>query len=166
MTSASAIKINNSGKIEQRLSELSIKLPEATKPPAKYVPYTISGNTVFVSGQLPLLEGKMQVAGQLGKDVSIEQGQQTAKNCGLNMLAHLRAACNGDLDRVKKVLKLEILVSSAPGFIEQHVVANGVSNFIVDLFGDEVGSHARVAYGVAGLPLGAAVEVAGTFEIK
>lgn len=167
MSEAAALKNQQSpGKISQKLSEMGVTLPPATKPPAKYVPYNISGKTVYISGQLPLLDGQMKVAGQLGDNVTIEQGQETAKNCGLNILAHLQAACGGDLDKVKKVLKLEILVSSAPGFTDQHVVANGVSNFIVDIFGEEIGSHARVAYGVAGLPLGAAVEVAGTFEIE
>ena len=157
---------NNENNIELKLQELGVSLPVATKPPARYVPSTISGNIVFISGQLPMLDGEMKVAGQLGDDVSLEEGQETAKNCGLNLLAHLKEACAGDLGRVKKVLKLEILVSSAPGFTDQHLVANGISNFIVDLFGEEVGSHARVAYGVAGLPMGAAVEVACTFEIK
>jgi enamine deaminase RidA (YjgF/YER057c/UK114 family) len=165
MSEAAAIETSQST-IDAKLSEMGIILPESVKPPAKYVPFNISGNIVFISGQLPLLDGEMKVAGTVGDDVSLEQGQETAKNCGLNILAHLKLACDGNLDRVKKVLKLEILVNSAPGFTDQHQVANGVSNFIVDLFGEEVGSHSRVAYGVAGLPMGASVEVAGTFEIE
>ncbi len=166
MSNTAALNKASGNKVENKLKELGVTLPAAAKPPAKYVPFTISGKTVFISGQLPVINGEMKVGGQVGGDVTLEQGQETAKNCGLNILAHLREACGGNLDRVTRVLKLEILVNSAPGFTNQHQVANGVSNFIVDVFGDEIGSHARVAYGVAGLPLGAAVEVAGTFEIN
>ncbi|MBI1328151.1 MAG: RidA family protein [Alphaproteobacteria bacterium] len=163
--SKAAIKQNANASAEAQLKALNITLPAAGKPAARYVPATQSGNIVYVSGQLPFINGELIHKGQLGANISIEQGQETARNCALNILAHLRAICDGNLDKVTKVLKLEILVSSAQGFTDQHVVANGASNLIADIFGDEIGSHARVAYGVAGLPMGVAVEVAGTFEV-
>ncbi len=150
---------------EQRLKELGLNLPEAAIPAANYVPFTVSGNVAYISGQLPAWQGKMFKTGQLGKEVTVPEGQETAKICALNVLAHLKNACGGELSRVTKVLKIEVLVNSAPGFAEQHVVANGASNLIAEAFGDK-GKHARVAYGVAGLPLNVAVEVAATFEIR
>ncbi len=151
--------------VDTKLKELNIQLPEVATPAAAYVPYTISGNVVFISGQLPFAEGKLFRTGHLGRDVSLEDGQRTAAVCGLNILAHLKNACRGDLDRVKKILKLEILVAAAADFQNPHVVANGVSELMLGAFGEEIGSHARVAYGVASLPMNAAVEVAATIEI-
>lgn len=151
--------------VANRIEELGIVIPQVTAPAAAYVPYTISGNIVFVSGQLPMKDGKPFKTGHLGKNVSVAEGQEAAKVCALNILAHLKNACGGSLDRVKKTLKLEILVAATPDFTEPHVVANGASQLILDVFGDERGKHARVAYGVATLPLGVAVEVAATFEI-
>lgn len=150
----------------KNLSDASITLPQVTAPAAAYVPYRVEGNIVYVSGQLPSVDGKMLHTGHLGKNVSVEQGQATAKACALNVLAHLQNACGGDLSKVKQVLKLEILVACTPDFTEPHVVANGASEVIKTAFGAEAGSHARVAYGVSSLPLGAAVEVAATFSLK
>jgi len=164
MSSQPAAKAN-SNSTEDRIKELGIEIPVVSAPAAAYVPYTISGNIVYISGQLPMKDGKAFKTGLLGKNVSVEEGQQTARVCGLNILGHLKNACEGNLDKVKKVLKLEILVASTPEFTEPHVVANGASQLILDVFGKERGSHARVAYGVATLPLGVAVEVAATFEI-
>ena len=151
-------------KIEQKLSEMGITLPPFALPAANYVPYTKSGNLVYISGTLPMKDGKPQDIGKLGREFSIEQGQGTAKLCGINILAALKDACGGDLDRVKKCVRMGIFVASAEGFTDQPKVANGVSDFIVGLFGD-AGKHARFAVGVAELPFGVAVEVDATFEI-
>lgn len=150
--------------IEKALAEQGITLPESVMPAANYVPYTISGNLVYVSGTLPMKDGKPQDIGKLGREFTVEQGQQTAKLCGINILSHVKAACGGDLSRVKKLVRMGIFVASAEGFTDQPKVANGVSDFMVGLFGD-AGKHARFAVGVAELPFGVAVEVDATFEI-
>ncbi len=150
---------------EQRLKALGITLPILAAPAAKYVPSRFSGNQLVISGQLPVKEGKVSVAGHLGKDVSLEKGQEAARICAINILAQANSACQGDLSRIRHVVKLEILVSSTPDFTEPHVVANGASQVMLDVFGENAGSHARVAYGVSVLPLNAAVEVAAIFEI-
>ncbi|HJR22403.1 MAG TPA: RidA family protein [Dongiaceae bacterium] len=151
------------GKIAARLTELKIELPKAAAPVANYVPVVITGHQAFVSGQVPVLNGEYQYKGQLGKDYQVEDGQKAARLCGLNIVAQLQAAL-GDLDRVKRCVKLNVFVNSASGFTEQPKVANGVSDFMVEVFGD-AGKHARSAVGVAQLPLGVAVEVDATFEI-
>lgn len=153
-----------SGQVESKLKQLGLELPAVSLPAANYVPYTISGNLVFVSGTLPMKDGKPQFIGKLGKEFSIEQGQETARLCGLNILAQLKNACGGDLDRVKKVVRMGIFVASAEGFTDQPKVANGVSDLMVGVFGD-AGKHARFAVGVSELPFGVAVEVDATFEI-
>lgn len=161
-----ALKAVDGGDVEQRLEQKGITLPQVSAPAAAYVPFTVSGNTVFISGQLPFKDGELFKTGILGKDVSLEEGQETAKVCALNVLAHLKNACGGDLNKVSKALKLEILVAATPDFTDPHVVANGASQLILDAFGEEKGKHARVAYGVSTLPMGVAVEVAATFEIN
>jgi enamine deaminase RidA (YjgF/YER057c/UK114 family) len=163
--SASAATISTTkGKIEAKLESLNIQLPASVMPAANYVPYTISGNQVFVSGTLPMKDGKPQDIGKLGKEFTIEQGQATARLCAINILAHVKAACGGDLDRVKKVIRMGIFVASAEGFTDQPKVANGASDLMVEIFG-EAGKHARFAVGVAELPFGVSVEVDATFEI-
>jgi len=154
-----------SNPIENKLQAMNITLPPSVMPAANYVPYTISGNLVFVSGTLPMKDGKPQDIGKLGKEFTVEQGQQTAKLCGINILAHVKAACGGDLSRVKKCVRMGIFVASAPGFTDQPKVANGVSDMMVEIFG-EAGKHARFAVGVSELPFGVAVEVDATFEIE
>lgn len=154
-----------SGKIDSKLASMNITLPPSVLPAANYVPYTLSGNQVFVSGQLPMKDGKAQDIGKVGKDYTIEQAQQTAKLCGINILSHLKAACGGNLDRVKRCIRLGVFVNSASGFTDQPKVANGVSDMMVEIFGD-AGKHARFAVGVSELPLGVAVEVDATFEIE
>lgn len=151
--------------IEQKLTSMGITLPQSVMPAANYVPYTISGNLVFVSGTLPMKDGKAQDIGKLGREFSVEQGQATARLCGVNILAHLKAACGGDLSRVVRCVRMGIFVASAEGFTDQPKVANGVSDMMVEIFGD-AGKHARFAVGVAELPFGVAVEVDATFEIK
>jgi len=149
---------------EQKITEMGITLPPSVMPAANYVPYTISGNLVYISGTLPMKDGKPQDIGQVGAEFTVEQAQATAKLCTINILGHLKAACGGDLDRVKKCVRMGIFVNSAAGFTDQPKVANGASDFIVGVFG-EAGKHARFAVGVSQLPFGVAVEVDATFEI-
>jgi len=153
-----------SGKIEARLKELGIELPQATAPIANYVPFTVSGNIVVVSGQVSVRSGKAEFVGKLGAGISIPDGQQAARLCGLNVLAHLKVAAGGDLDRVKRVLRLGGFVNCTPEFTDMPQVVNGASDLMVQVFGD-AGKHARAAVGVASLPLGVAVEVEAMFEI-
>lgn len=152
------------GEIEQRLQELGIELPNAAAPAANYVPYVVSGPLVFCAGQLPVWNGELRCKGRLGEGVSVEDGQAAARLCALNLLAQLKAACGGDLDRVRRVVRLGVFVASADGFADQPKVANGASDLMVEVFGDK-GKHARAAVGVNALPLGVAVEAEGTFEI-
>lgn len=151
--------------IEARLKELGLELPHVTAPAANYVPYAISGHIVIVSGQLPMQDGTPRFIGQVGNEISIEEGQQCARLCALNVLAHLRVACDGSLDHVRRVLRLGAFVNSPAGFTDHPKVANGASDLMVEVFGAERGAHARAAVGVAGLPFGVAVEVEGMFEI-
>jgi enamine deaminase RidA (YjgF/YER057c/UK114 family) len=153
-----------SGKIEARLKELGLELPAATAPIANYVPFTRSGSLVVVSGQVSVRDGKPEFVGKLGREISVTEGQQAARLCALNILAHAKAACGGDLDRVKRVLRLGGFVNCMPEFTQMPQVVNGASDLMVELFGD-AGKHARVAVGVASLPLGVAVEVEAMFEI-
>jgi enamine deaminase RidA (YjgF/YER057c/UK114 family) len=152
------------GLIEARLIELGIELPDAVAPVANYVPYVISGNLVFVSGQIPLAGGAMQLPGRIGEDLSVEDGQKAATICAHNLLAQLKAAAGGDLDRVSRVVRLGGFVNSAPDFTGQPMVINAASDLMVAVFGDK-GRHARAAVGCPALPLGASVEIDGIFEI-
>jgi enamine deaminase RidA (YjgF/YER057c/UK114 family) len=152
-----------SGKIEARLKELGIELPQATAPIANYVPFTVSGNIVVVSGQVSVRSGKAEFVGKLGAGISISDGQEAAKLCALNVLAHLKVAAGGDLDRVKRVLRLGGFVNCTPEFTDMPQVVNGASDLMVQVFGD-AGKHARAAVGVTSLPLGVAVEVEAMFE--
>ena len=141
--------------IEAKLAELGISLPEAAAPVASYQPLVISGDTAYISGQLPFVDGKL-VTGKLGSDVSLEKGQEAARACGLMILAQLKAA--GLLERVEKVVKLGGFVASTSDFTDQPKVVNGTSDLMFEVFGD-AGRHARSAVGVPVLPLDAAVEV-------
>ena len=152
--------------ISSRLQELGVELPQAAAPAAAYVPFRVEGKTVYISGQLPLLGGSLAKEGRVGEGVSLEEAQEIARTCALNVLAHLKSATEGDLDKVKSVLKLEILVAAPQSFTEPHLVANGASDLMLSVFGEEVGKHARVAYGVSVLPMNAPVEVAATFALK
>ena len=152
------------GKIETRLAELGVELPQAAAPVANYVAYVISGNLVFVSGQLPLWNGELRHLGTLGNGVPVDEGYQAARLSGLNLIAQLRAAC-GDLDRVKRVVKLGGFVACTGEFTDHPKVVNGASDLMVEVFGD-AGRHARSAVGVPSLPMGVAVEVDGVFEIE
>ncbi len=152
------------GRIDARLAELGITLPSAMPPMANYIPTVVTGSLVVVSGQVPAQDGNIVVTGKLGEGVTVEQGQDAAKLCLMNVLTHLRTACGGDLDRVVRVVRLGGFVAAPPGFTQHAVVMNGASDLAVAVFG-EAGRHARSTIGVAALPGDAAVEVEGMFEI-
>lgn len=147
-----------------KLAEEGITLPEVSLPAANYVPCMISGNTLYVSGQLPMKDGKPQFIGKVGRDFSIEEGQDCARLCAINILAHVRNALGGDLSRIKKLIRMGIFVNAPDDFTDHPKVANGASDLMVKLFGEN-GKHARFAVGVSGLPFGVAVEVDATFEL-
>lgn len=150
--------------IDAKLRELGIELPSAMPPVANYVPYAVTGNLVVVSGQVPAIDGKIAITGKVGEGVSLEEGQRAARLCLLNVLTHLRTACGGDLGRVKRVVRLGGFIASPPAFTDHARVMNGASDLAVAIFGD-AGRHARTTIGVPALPLDAAVEVEGLFEI-
>ncbi len=152
------------GRIEAHLKELNIDLPQAAKPGANYVPYVVSGPLVFVAGQVTVWNGEIRFVGRLGREFTVEEGQEAARLCGLNLIAQAKAACDGDLDRVVRCVKLSGFVNSTPDFTDQPKVMNGASDLMVEVFGER-GRHARAAIGVNTLPLGVAVEVEGIFEI-
>lgn len=151
------------GQIESRLAELGITLPNPPAPVASYVPFVICGNQVHVSGQISV-DAHGGIKGKLGQDIEVEEGQAAAKLCALNLLAQVRVACGGDLDRVKRVVKIGGFVNVTPDFDPIPMVMNGCSDLMVQVFG-EAGRHARSAVGVANLPLNFAVEADGIFEI-
>ncbi len=153
------------GRIDARLEELGITLPEAAAPVANYVGWVRTGNLVFVSGQVTLEGGEFKYQGKLGQDFSIEEGQAAARLCAINLVAQLKQACDGDLDRVTRVVKLGNFVNCTGDFTGQPQVANGASDLMVEIFGD-AGKHARFAVGTNVLPLNVAVEVDGVFEIS
>jgi enamine deaminase RidA (YjgF/YER057c/UK114 family) len=168
-------------KIEQRLFTVGILLPDPPKPVASYVPYTIwdavmpvptpgkaprpaGGKMVIISGQIPLGPDGVRYVGKVGETMSVEDGKAAAQLCAVNLLAQLKAACDGDLDRAKRCLRLGIFVNATPDFTQHPEIANGASDLIVEAMGD-AGRHARAAVGAPSLPRGVAVEVEGVFEI-
>lgn len=153
------------GSIEARLKEKGVTLPNVAAPAANYVPSVISGNMLYISGQVPFVDGKISHTGKLGAEFSIEEGYACARICAINILAAAKAALGGDLDRVARVVKLGGFVNSTPDFTDQPKVVNGASDLMAEAFG-EAGKHARAAVGVAQLPLGCAVEVEAVFEIR
>ena len=150
--------------LEQRLAERGLDLPPAPAPAANYLPYVIGGGLLFVSGQLPFVDGKVAVAGRLGHGVTVEQGQEAARICTLNVLAQANAACDGEFARIRRCVKLGVFVSSTSDFHDHPTVANGASDLMGDVMG-EAGRHARFAVGCASLPRDAAVEVEAIFEL-
>ena len=150
---------------EDNLAHLGITLPDAPSPAANYVPYAITGNLVFISGQLPLVNGALQMTGHVGKDITVEQAAGQAQLCAINLIAQLKSACDGDLSRVKRVVKLGGFVACTSEFSDQPEVMNGASDLMVEVFGD-AGRHARFAVGTNALPRGTVVEVEGLFEIS
>lgn len=148
--------------ISEKLDELGITLPEAAAPAANYLPVMTSGNLLYTSGQLPLHEGKLVHEGLIGRDLTVEQGQEAAKWCAINILAQAQSAL-GNLESVKKIVKISVFVASNADFTEQHLVANGASNLLAEVLGN-AGRHARSAVGMASLPLNAPVEIEAIIE--
>lgn len=153
------------GKIEARLKTLGITLPEGPAPAANYVPAVRSGNLLFVAGQVPVKDGKDQVVGKLGREVSLEQGQLAARICAVNIIAQAKTALGGDLDRVVRCVRLGGFVNAAPEFTDHPKVINGASDLMVEVFG-EAGRHARAAVGCGSLPRNVAVEIDAVFEVS
>ncbi len=150
--------------IDARLAELGIDLPEAPAPAANYVPFTKAGDLIFISGQISRNANGF-ILGKLGADLGPDEGYRAARACALALIAQLRAACEGDLDRVVEVIKLTGFVNAAPDFTDHPKVINGASDLFAEVFGDR-GRHARAAVGCASLPLGVAVEVEGIFQVS
>jgi enamine deaminase RidA (YjgF/YER057c/UK114 family) len=150
--------------IEEKLNKLGISLPPTPTPVGAYVPAIQSQKLVFISGQIPMFNGKVQFSGKVGREVDLEQAQEAARLCAVNALAVLQAQL-GSLDSIRRIVRLEIFVNSAKSFTDQSQVANGASNLFGEIFGD-AGQHARLTVGVSELPLGAAVELALIAEIK
>ena len=153
------------GKIDARLTELGIELPAAQPPWADYVSYVVDNGLVYLSGQLPKL-GDEEYLGKFGSDLTVEQGRRAARISAINMLPHLKEACDGDLDRVVKCIEVGGFVHAMPDFYEPPLVLNGASELIVEVFGEEIGRHTRFAVGVASLPFNYAVEIKAIFKIK
>lgn len=149
--------------IAKKLLELGVELPKAAAPAANYVPFNRHGNLILTAGQLPLKDGKLMAIGLLGRELGTEAGKLAAKWCAVNILAQLQAA-TGDLERIVKIVKITVFVASTPDFTEQHLVANGASDFLVAVLGDK-GVHARSAVGMASLPMNAPVEIEAIVEI-
>lgn len=152
--------------IEERLAEQGIVLPDAPAPAANYVPSVRSGQMLYISGQLPMADGACQHTGVLGRDCSLEDGIAAARLCAVNILAQVNAACGGDLGRVARCVRLGGFVAATADFEQHPAVINGASNLMAEIFGPEIGAHARAAVGVASLPFGASVEVEAIFELQ
>ena len=152
-------------KIEDKLNELKIILPEAKAPVGSYVATKISGNLLFISGQISINENGDLIKGKVGKDLNTEQGYDAAKRCGLSLVAQAKEACGGDLSKIKSCIKLTGFVNSTNDFTEQPKVINGASNLIASIFGD-AGMHTRAAVSTNSLPLGVSVEVDAIFELN
>jgi enamine deaminase RidA (YjgF/YER057c/UK114 family) len=152
-------------KYDARLKELGIELPEASSPAANYVPYVRTGNLLVMAGQVTIWNGERRFIGKLGREFQVEQGQQAARLCALNLIAQLRRALDGDLDRLVRVVRVGGFVNSMPDFTDQPKVVNGASDLFVEVFGD-AGRHARTAVGTNVLPFDVAVEVEAIFEVR
>jgi enamine deaminase RidA (YjgF/YER057c/UK114 family) len=151
--------------LDTKIKELNIELPKAPDPVGAYVAFKFVNNLLFISGQLPINEKNILIKGKIGKDLSIEDGYNAAKQCALNILAQVKKACNGDLKKIKSCVKLTGFVNSSDNFNDQPKVINGASDLIALIF-QENGKHVRAAVSVNSLPLGSAVEVDAIFEIN
>lgn len=153
------------GTVEAKLAELGIALPRPMAPIANYVPYVVTGNLVYVSGQVPARDGAVAIKGKVGVNLAPDDGKEAARLCFINVLVHLKAACEGNLDRVRRVVRLGGFIASPAEFTQHAQVMNGASDLAVAVFGEN-GRHARTTIGVPSLPADAAVEVEGLFEIS
>ncbi len=154
-----------SGRIERRLGELGVELPQPSAPGANYVPTVRTGDLVVVTGQLAQWNGERRFVGKLGRDYDVAEGREAARLCALNVIAHLRAELDGDLDRVERCVRVGGYVNATPEFHGHSQVVDGASDLLVDVFG-EAGRHTRIAVGVSALPYDVAVEVEATFEVR
>lgn len=152
------------GKIDARLKELDIVLPTPPAPVASYVPFVVTGKLVFISGQVTVAADGLKYVGIVGKDLSLDDGKAAARLCAINVLAQARAACGGDLDRIRRCVKVTAFVNAVPGFTQHPEIANGASDLFVEVLGD-AGRHARAAVGAGSLPRNVAVEVEAVFEL-
>ena len=152
------------GKIDARLGALGVTLPSVAAAAGNYVPTVRTGNLVFVSGQITLKDGQLEYLGKVGRDFTVEQGQAAARLCALNVLAQLKAALGGDLDKVRRCVKVTGFVNATPEFTDHPKVVNGASDLLASVFGD-AGKHARAAVGMSSLPLGVATEIEAVFEV-
>lgn len=150
--------------VDMHIAQLGIELPTPSPPAGAYVPFVVAGGLLLVAGQLPMWNGTLKYDGRVGAEITLEDGIAAARLCGLNLVAQARAACDGDLDRVRRVLRLGGFVQAAPGFTDHPKVLNGASELMVEVFG-QAGRHVRVAVGAASLPMAAAVEVEAMFDI-
>jgi enamine deaminase RidA (YjgF/YER057c/UK114 family) len=150
--------------IEEKIEQMGITIPEAAKPLAAYIPALKVGNLIMTSGQVPIAAGVIQFQGKVGKDLTEEDGKEAAKLCAINCLSAVKSL-TGSLDKIKRIIKLTVFVNSAEGFTAQPKVANGASEFIVEIFG-EAGKHVRSAVGVSELPLNSAVEIEMIVEVS
>jgi enamine deaminase RidA (YjgF/YER057c/UK114 family) len=153
-----------SGRIDARLRELGLELPVPAAPVANYMPFAVTGSLVFIAGQVSVWNGQPRFVGKLGAGIDIAGGKEAARLCALNILAQLRTACGGDLDRVRRIVRVGGFVNCTAEFTDMPQVLNGASDLMVEVFGD-AGRHARAAVGVSSLPLGVAVEVEATVEM-
>merc|ERR1719387_187507 len=153
--------------IEARLVKLGLKIPTAAAPAANYVPWRRTGNLVFIAGQIPKLEDGSLMKGMLGSpQYSLDEGVKAAQLCGLNLIAQMKAACQGDLGKIKQIVKVEGFVASTPDFVDHPKVLNGCSDLMCEVFGQEIGQHARFAVGCSSLPLGVSVEIGAIVETE
>jgi enamine deaminase RidA (YjgF/YER057c/UK114 family) len=150
--------------VEARLKELNIALPTPPAPVASYVPFVVSGKHIYVSGQVTLTPEGIKYVGTVGKELTLEDGKAAARLCGLNVIAQAKTACGGDLERIKRIVKVTVFVNAVPGFTQHPEVANGASELFVEVFG-EAGKHARAAVGAGSLPRNVATEVEAILEI-
>lgn len=153
------------GSIADRLTAMGVTLPQSATPAANYVPFVRHGDLLFISGQLPLEDGKLLFAGKLGTAITLADGQKAARLCAMNVLAQVAAALEGDLERIQRIVRVTGFVACEPEFVEQHLVVNGASDFLVEALGDR-GRHARAAVGMASLPRNAAVEVDAIVAVR
>ena len=165
LTKSDALFAASAGRIETRLAELGIELPPAPAPLANYVAYVVEGNVAYIAGQIPMNAGTLMHPGKVPSQVTVEQAQAAARQCGINILAALKGACGGDLDRVKRCVRLQGFVASADDFTAQPSVVNAASDLMVEVFGD-AGKHTRLALGSNVLPLDSCIEISAMFVLN
>ena len=165
LSRSEALFAASAGRVESRLAELGITLPAAPAPLANYVAYVVEGNVAYIAGQIPMNAGELMYPGKVPTRVTVEQARAAARQCGINILAALKSACGGDLDRVRRCVRLQGFVASADDFTAQPTVINAASDLMVEVFGD-AGKHTRLALGSNVLPLDSCVEISAMFVLN